>query len=232
MKPYIFLFSLMVSLNVCAQKSTELNLGTIEYYEGVVKLGIRADYKDAKIDMPVFQGQYIKTLGDALAEIRWKNGTLSLVGPSSTISISDLQEGANSDAAQKAEGSFSNFKAIFSKETTEKRSQEGGIRRDEVKIEARSKGDIYWKKDEEVAFDDAYSYYESKDFKKAIPSLQTFLHQKPNDPMAKYAYFALGHSYILTNNSIEAKEIFDEFMSSYPDDILFKDAKKIRAALD
>ena len=61
--------------------------------------------------------------------------------------------------------------------------------------------------------------------------LPDVLSQKPDDPMAKYAWFAEGHSYIMVNNPVRAKEIFESFVSRYPGDALKPYAERVLAKL-
>ena len=80
-------------------------------------------------------------------------------------------------------------------------------------------------------FNDAYSLYEAGNYSKAITVLHDFIDQKPDDENIKYAFFALGHSYIMTNNTIKAKEIFERFAIKYSGDELAKEAELISSQL-
>jgi hypothetical protein len=49
--------------------------------------------------------------------------------------------------------------------------------------------------------------------------------------MAPFAEFALGHSYVMVNNPVRAKEIFEGIVARYPNDPLKGEAEKILAGL-
>jgi TolA-binding protein len=215
-----------------AQKIDSSKVGTMEYYEGKVMLGVGSSWTKAKINADIKKHQSIRTLGDAMAEITWNNGVTSVVGPESNILVSSLLDGSTSSAKNQTKGSFDNFKRIFSDSDSDSRTQEGGIRRAEApKRDKPARDQIYWKQDPEVHFDEAFALYESGEYKQAIKGLQTFLYQKPQDEQAKFAYFALGHCYIMSNNTVKAKSIFDRFILQYPDDPLTEEAKTIVSEL-
>lgn len=205
--------------------------GKIIYYEGKVEIGNGKDWTAVKLNNEVKKEQRIRTLGSGLAEILWSNGTKTIVGPNSNQSIADLMAANSSKAKTETEGVFTGFKAKVNTKAGAKRSEEGGIRRDEATTDEKGKETVYWKEDKEISFEEAYSIYESKDYAKAIAALQAFLNQKPKDEMARYAMFALGHSYIMSNNNIKAKEIFLNFVVLYPNDPLKADAEQVLAKL-
>jgi hypothetical protein len=49
--------------------------------------------------------------------------------------------------------------------------------------------------------------------------------------MSKYAMFALGHSYIMVNNNVKAKETFEKFVVKYASDGMKTDAEQILTKL-
>lgn len=228
----IMLFVLFVGGISQAQTTDAAAVGKVVYYEGKVELGTGDKWTPVKINSIVARNQTIRTVGDAMAEISWSNGTKSIVGPNSKLTIQALLAGSTSNAKAGTEGVFTGFKMMFNEGPGKKRSEEGGIRRSEVEEQKTpGKDEIYWKEDKEINFSEAYSLYENKEFGKAIAALQAFLNQKPKDEMAKYAMFALGHSYIMSNNPIKAKEIFEQFVAQYPTDALKADADKVLKAL-
>ena len=233
MKAIIFsIFISLVSLSSFSQTADLTQVGKVLYYEGKVELGDQSQWQNAKIDSPVLRNQSIRIPGDGMAEILWNSGVKTVVGPESSMSIKSLLDGSSSSAKSETKGSFDNFKSIFSSTDAKKRTQEGGIRRDEEKTRIKpAKDEIYWKESEEMLFEDAYAVYESGDYNQAIVKLHTFINQKPEDEMVKFAYFALGHSYILTNNTIKAKEIFDKFILKYPGDELTVEAENVVSQL-
>lgn len=233
MKANLFgIFISLVSISGFSQTADVTEVGKVLYYEGKVELGDQTNWHDAKIDSPVLRNQFIRIPGDGMAEIVWNSGVKTIVGPESSMSIKSLLDGSSSNAKAGTKGSFDNFKSIFSSTDAKKRTQEGGIRRDEEKARIKpAKDEIYWKESKEIFFEDAYSFYESGEFNQAISALHEFIDQKPEDEMLKYAYFALGHSYIMTNNTIKAKEIFDKFILKYPGDELTVEAENVAAQL-
>jgi len=233
MKAFIFSILSVFLISTCvAQTGGASEVGKVVYYEGKVELGTSSQWAAAKIDSPVFKDQSIRIPGDGMAEILWNSGVKSVVGPESSTPIKSLLEGSASGAKVQTKGSFDNFKSIFSSAETKKRTQEGGIRREEDSARQKpAKDEIYWKESEEVHFNDAYSLYEAGNYSKAITVLHDFIDQKPDDENIKYAFFALGHSYIMTNNTIKAKEIFERFAIKYSGDELAKEAELISSQL-
>ena len=67
------------------------------------------------------------------------------------------------------------------------------------------------------------------DFVKAVYAFKTFLDQKPMNEMAKYATFALGHSYLKINNQVKARELFEQFILKYSSDELRTQAESVLA---
>jgi len=47
--------------------------------------------------------------------------------------------------------------------------------------------------------------------------------------MAKYATFALGHSYLRINNQVKARELFEQFILKYSNDELRVQAESVLA---
>lgn len=232
MRNLFLLISIITPALLNAQIIDSTAVGKITYYEGRVEIGFSTYWTKVKINTPVKKHQEIKTIGDAIAEIVWSNGVKSLLGPNSQTSVLSLLNGSTSNAKEQTQGSFDNFKRIFVTDESMKRTQEGGIRRDEAKeLTATKKDELYWKEDREILFSEAYGLYEEKKYAKAILSLQGFIEQKPKDAMTKYATFALGHCYIQSNNPIKAREIFDRFVIDFRGDQLVLDAKNILASL-
>ncbi len=228
MKNYILICTLLCMAMVSiAQNKTGNALGKIVYYEGKVMVGSGSQMNPIKLNSEVYSDQFIKTVGDAMAEIQWSNGVKSVVGPQSNLSIQALSKGSATSAKSSTEGVFREFKVKVNNGSAAKRSEEGGIRRDEVKSDVKSDGDVYWKEDKEILFSEAYAFYEGGEYAKAIAALHAFVNQKPKDDMVKYAWFALGHSYIMSNNPTKAQEIFTRFITDFPNDELSKDANEV-----
>jgi TolA-binding protein len=228
---------LLTALLICpflshAQVGDTTRIGKIVYYEGKVEIGTENKWSVVKIGAPVRKNQWIKTTGDGMAEISWSNGKKSVVGPNSKIGSQALFASLNNGAKKNTEGVFTGFNKVFQENTTAKRSEEGGIRRSETEVRA-SGGDqeVYWKEDKEISFEEAYDFYSRQDYGKAIAGFHAFLNQKPNDDRSRVALFALGHAYIMADNSIKAKEIFERFIALYPTDALKSDAEKVISQL-
>ena len=226
MKQFILSLALaLASIAAFAQPA----IGKIVYYEGKVELGSGQSWTAAKINMDVKSGQSIRTVGDAMAEITWTNGVKSVMGPNSTVLSDALMTGSAGKAKTETAGVFTGFKSKVS--TSAKRSEEGGIRREQADGGQKEGDQVYWKQDKEILFSEAYAFYEAAEYGKAIAALQAFINQKPKDEMTPYALFALGHSYIMSNNPVKAKEIFSQFVTQYPGDSLRADAELIISKL-
>jgi TolA-binding protein len=220
------LICLLVTLGFQAFSQSETEtIGKIIYYEGKVELGKDPTWTRAKINTEVKRNMFIKTGAETMAEITWNNGTKSVVGPNSKIEIKALFAGANGSGKTSTEGVFNEFKSVFKASPAAKRSEEGGVRREEVKKNKRD--EIYWKQDAPITFQEAFAFYEKKEYTKAISALHSFIHQKPNDENVKFAEFALGHCYIMSNNTVKAREIFTQFIVKYPNDTLKAEAEKV-----
>lgn len=215
-------------LNAFTQTDTT-TAGKIVYYEGKVELGSDPTWIRAKINTPVKRNQNIRTTGDAMAEIVWSNGTKTVVGPNSKLEIKALFSGSNGNSKTATAGVFGEFMTVFKSDAGNKKTEEGGIRRSEATVAKRD--EIYWKQDQSITFAEAFSFYEDKEYSKAIAALQAFIDQKPHDDMTKYAEFALGHSYIMSNNPLKAREIFKNFIVIHAGDPLKADAEKVLALL-
>jgi TolA-binding protein len=228
MKQLLFMVLAVFATSAFAQTDTT-TAGKIVYYEGKVELGSDPNWTRAKINTPVKRNQQIKTTGDAMAEIVWSNGTKTIVGPNSRAEIKALFAGTNGNSKSSTEGVFGDFMTVFKSSPGAKRTEEGGIRREDAN---KPKTDeIYWKQEEPISFGEAFSLYEKKEYSKAIAALHSFINQKPNDEMVKFAEFALGHCYIMSNNTVKAKEIFKSFIVTHANDPLKTDAEKVLALL-
>lgn len=230
MKTVALFCCFIITTSLFAQTSI---LGKIIYYEGKVELGKENKWSPVKLNNEVSSDQSIKTGASAMAEILWNSGTKTVVGANSTANISDLHKSSSSKVKAETEGVFTGFKAKANTRAVAKRSEEGGIRRDLVETDTTTASEevVYWKEDREISFEEAYAFYENKEYTKAISALHAFLMQKPKNEMAPIAMFALGHAYIMSNNNIKAKEIFSNFVSLYPNDALRADADKVLAKL-
>lgn len=219
----LILFS--ISSALLAQNADTASVGKIVYFEGKVDVGVDPNWTKAKINGKIKRNQSLRTGAGAMAEIVWNNGTKTVVGGNSLATVKALQTGSTGKSKGETESIFSNFQNAFKTGPGAKRSQEGGIRRSQKKGATRD--DVYWKQEMEISFDEAYTIYEQKEYAKAIAGLQAFLQQKPNDAMAPFAQFALGHSYIMSNNELKAREVFEDFILRFPNDPLREEAEKV-----
>ncbi len=228
MKKLLILLFAVFTLNAIGQKDTT-TAGKIVYYEGKVELGTDPNWVRAKINTPVKRNQQIRTVGDAMVEIVWTNGTKTVIGPNSKADIKALHAGTSSNSKTATEGVFGDFMTVFKSSPEGKRTEEGGIRRDDANKPRTD--EIYWKQEQSITFAQAFSLYEKKEYAQAISALHSFLNQRPNDEMVKYAQFALGHCYVMSNNTVKAEELFKSFILKYANDPLKADAEKVLALL-
>jgi TolA-binding protein len=225
MRTYLLsLLFIMVTYTMVAQSDTTA-AGNITYYEGKVELGKDPNWVRAKIKSPVKRNQWIKTSAEAMVEIKWLNGSTSVVGPNSKVEVKALALASNSNSKVATEGVFGDFMNVFKTGAGNTKSEEGGVRRDNA--EQSEPEEVYWKREGIISFEQAFSVYEQKSYSQAIPGLHAYIDQNPKAESTKYAYFALGHCYIMSNNPIKAREIFKSFVIMYANDPLKADAEKV-----
>lgn len=229
MKTMIFLTLLILSGSFVSAQSDTTTAGNILYYEGKVEIGKDQSWTRAKIKAPVKRNQWIKTSPEAMVEIKWLNGTSTVVGPNSKVEVKALALASNGNGKVATEGVFGEFMNVFKSSGAARQSEEGGIRRDNA--EQKEPDEVYWKHEGIITFEQAFSVYESKSYTQAIPGLHAYIDQNPKAENTKYAYFALGHCYIMANNPIKAKEIFKNFIIVYANDPLKADAEKVLALI-
>jgi TolA-binding protein len=225
MRNLLILIALMIAGgNVMAQADTT-TAGNILYYEGKVEIGKEPTWTRAKIKAPVKRNQWIKTSPEAMVEIKWLNGSSTVVGPNTKVEVKALAQASNSNGKAATEGVFGEFMNVFKTSSGARQSEEGGIRRDND--EQKEPDEVYWKHEGIITFEQAFSVYESKSYTQAIPGLHAYIDQNPKVDNTKYAYFALGHCYIMANNPMKAREIFKSFIIIYANDPLKADAEKV-----
>jgi tetratricopeptide (TPR) repeat protein len=229
---FITLCAVALAIAGAAQSADTTRVGKIVYLEGRVELGSDARWMPARMNAPVRRNQLIRTPGDGMAEIAWNNGSRTIVGPNSNQKIVALHTSSSGKSKAETDGMFNDFKRMFSSANESRRAEEGGIRRSMAEVQSRQAPDeIYWKEDREISYEEASALYEAGEYGKAVAALQAFLHQKPTHEMAKYAQFALGHSYVMVNNPLQAQEIFQDFISRYPADPMKPEAEKVLSRL-
>jgi TolA-binding protein len=208
------------------------DLGKIVYLEGQVELGKNDSWYKAKIGSVVKSDESLKTYPNAMVEIQWSNDGKTTIEENSEMTISTLFESNSTEVAIETEGIFSRFKNLFKSSSKNAKAEEGGIRRSKAESDSVPNAkSMYWKQINEVSYQEAANFYENGDYLKAITSFKSFLNQKPTDKMAKYAMFALGHSYIMVNNNTKAKETFEKFVVRYANDGMKGDAEQILTKL-
>jgi TolA-binding protein len=225
MKTVIFFFACVLALQSSFAQSDTITAGNITYYEGKVELGKDPTWVRAKIKAPVKRNQWIRTSAEAMVEIKWVNGTTSVVGPNSKVEVKALAQASNGNTKSATEGVFGDFMNVFKSGNGNTKSEEGGIRRDNE--EQSEPEEVYWKREGIITFEQAFSVYEQKSYSQAITGLHAYIDQNPKAENTKYAYFALGHCYVMANNPIKAREIFKSFVIIYANDPLKADAEKV-----
>lgn len=225
MRTFIFLIALMFAGMAGMAQADTTTAGNVLYYEGKVEIGKDPTWTRAKIKAPVKRNQWIKTAPEAMVEIKWANGSTTVVGPNTKVEVKVLAQASNSNSKVATEGVFGEFMNVFKTTGGARQSEEGGIRRDND--EQKEPDEVYWKHEGIITFEQAFSVYESKSYTQAIPGLHAYIDQNPKAENTKYAFFALGHCYIMANNPIKAKEIFKNFIIVYANDPLKADAEKV-----
>ena len=204
-------------------------IGEITYVEGTVRLQNNGAWAPAQMKQKVYAGQTIETGTDGSVEIRWTNSSKTVVEGARRQAVQALFENSGKNVKSGSDGFWTSFKGLLKNKNNDKQ-QEGGIRRSEVEVKSQpTRNDMYWKVDEEVSFETAAGYYESQEYPKAARAFRLFLEQRPKDPRAKLAMFALGHCYVEMNNIGEAKEMFKQFTEKYPDDELVEQSRQMLA---
>ncbi len=205
-------------------------IGEITYIEGTVRLQNNGAWAPAQMKQKVYAGQTIETGNDGSVEIRWVNSSKTVVEGARRQAVQSLFENSGKNVKNGSDGFWTSFKGLLKNKNGGDKQQEGGIRRSEVEVKAQpSRNDMYWKVDEEVSFETGAGYYESQDYPKAARAFRLFLEQRPKDPRAKLAMFALGHCYVEMNNIADAKEMFKQFNEKYPDDELTEQSRQMLA---
>jgi TolA-binding protein len=219
-----FLIFVLTAMQALAQSDTT-TIGNVLYYEGKVEIGKDPSWTRAKIKSPVKRNQWVKTSAEAMIEIKWLNGSTTVVGPNTKVEVKALAQASSGNAKTATEGVFGDFMNVFKSSGGNTKSEEGGIRRDNE--EQKEPEEIYWKRDGIISFEQAFSVYEQKSYSEAIPGLHAYIDQNPKADNTKYAYFALGHCYIMANNPMKAREIFKNFVIMYANDPLKADAERV-----
>ncbi|MEP7322245.1 MAG: hypothetical protein ABI761_10005 [Saprospiraceae bacterium] len=219
-----------ISLVSFAQKPTAAQLGKVTYMEGKAEVLTGQASTPVSINSLLYANQSIKTAAKSMVEISWSNGSKTTVEPLSSYSVSELYSQSGGQALAQSESVFAGFKKAFQAAGESKRVEAGGIRRSKSKVDSLPAIDqLYWKEDKEITFDEASAFYDKGDYVKAVWAFKTFLDQKPMNEMAKYATFALGHSYLRINNQVKARELFEQFILKYSNDELRTQAEAVLA---
>jgi TolA-binding protein len=207
-------------------------LGKIVYMEGNVEISTGDEWSKATIGSTLSSEHSIRTHANAMVEILWDNNTKTILEEESEMPISELYASSSPEVVAETEGIFSRFKNLFKSSSKNARAEEGGIRRSKITADTvPNPQSMYWKEINEISYEEAATYYENGDYIKAISAFKSFLNQKPLDKMSKYAMFALGHSYIMVNNNVKAKETFEKFVVKYASDGMKTDAEQILTKL-
>lgn len=199
------------------QEQADSLLGRLVYYSGTVQVKTsETDWGGAQLEQAVRRTHTLRTGPKARAEIEWKNGTTTTVGPSSTQSVGRLYDAAR-EQSKASKGLISEFMELFQGETSGD-DDVGGIRRGEVETESHAgAGELYWKTVEPVAFADAQESFRQGDYATAVRQFHLFLQQNPDHPDADRARLGMGLSYLRLNNPTKARSAFRAIVSEHPD---------------
>ncbi|MBC8043170.1 MAG: hypothetical protein IAF08_06970 [Rhizobacter sp.] len=231
MKKVFLIAALLVTSAASDVFSQAAAIGEVSYLEGQVKVQKGAEWTAVQLKQPLFADQTIQTGSDATVEIKWTNGAKTTVEAGNKQSLASLYENSGKAVKSETQGVWASFLQLFKSKSNTKQ-EEGGIRRSMASVRAQpGRDELYWKADEEVAFEDASKLYDAKNYAKAVRGFGLFIEQKPKDARVKLATFAMGHCYIELNNAPKAKEVFQAFAAKYPGDELAEEARKVLAKL-
>lgn len=217
---------LVFATSVHAQEASKSILGKIIYLEGKVEVSQEDAWVPVRMNHQLLSDQSIRTPGNGMAEIQWASGSKTVVGPNSQLNVNELAGSQSGEARGRSENLMSNFKRMFQETSNEGRKEEGGIRRSKGEITADSDTNgLYWKQEREISFAEAAEFYNTGEYARAIAALHAFLQQKPDHVQAPMAWVALGHSYIEVNNTVKARQIFDDFLLKYPGNSLSEEVR-------
>lgn len=223
------LVSLVLSLPVHAQNgNATAEVGTLIYFEGSVEVkAAQGAWSAATIEQSLRANQLIRTGPTATAEIKWKNGTESTIGPQTTQKLGPLYKKVAAQAGSGSDGLVGKFVELFQGES-ESSSDVGGIRRASVELEETpGPGEVYWKTFEEVSFAEAQEQFQQENYGTAARKFHLFLQQHPEHTQAPKAKLGMGLSYLKLNNPQQARSALESLVSDHPDDPLAERAKQI-----
>jgi len=223
-----FLLLATFPLSAQAQSATDSAVGTLVYFEGSVDIKApNGSWSGAEIEQSLQPKHQIRTGPAATAEIEWKNGTKSTLGPKSTQPIGPLFESASSSKTGSAASVTDRLMELFEGESSEN-DDVGGIRRAAVKTDQHSgPGELHWKTFEAVSFSDAQTAFRDEKYSAAIRKFHLFLQQHPDHAMAPKAQLGLGISYLKLNNPDQARSTLDSLVSTHPDTPIADQARSL-----
>jgi hypothetical protein len=227
----VLLLSLCLPLGARAQAgdSSSATVGTLVYFEGSVEVKAAPDgaWTSGTIEQPLRGGQSIRTGPTATAEIKWKNGTKSTLGPQTTQPVGPLYKKIASQSGDGTDGLVGKFVELF-QGTSESSNDVGGIRRAAVELEETpGPGEVYWKTFEEVSFAEAQAQFRQENYAAAARKFHLFLQQHPEHTQAPKAQLGMGLSYLKLNNPGQARTAFESLVADHPDDPLAERARQI-----
>jgi hypothetical protein len=227
--------SLLLALLVAALPLTAVgqpdagSLGKLVYFEGSVDVKTSGgSWTPATIGQSLSPSDRLRTGAAATAEIEWKSGTKSTVGPESNQRVGPLFKQVASQSGETS-GMMERFEKLFQGEGTSDEDV-GGIRRAAVETDEHSgPGELYWKTFEEVSFAEAQSMLKEKKYAQAARHFHLFLQQNPAHAMAPKAKLGLGLCYLRLNNPAQARSALTALVEEHPDTPL---AERGRTLLD
>lgn len=201
-----------------AQPASNATVGTLVYFEGSVDVKPPNEaWSAATIDQALEAAHRIRTGPTATADIEWKNGTKSTLGPNSTQEVGPLFESVSERSSEASTGVVNRFVELFQGKEAEG-DEVGGIRRSNVQTDVHSgPGELYWKTIEEASFSEAQTALQDGEYQEAVRTFHLFLQQNPDHANAPKAQLGLGVSYLKLNNPAQARSALEALVSKYSD---------------
>jgi len=203
-------------------------VGTLVYFEGAVSVtGESTPWENAAIDDSLRASQKIRTSASGTAEIQWKTGQRTVLGPDVVQSVDSLFAASQKKASGASQSLLQGFRDLFTADAEGAENEAGGVRRSDAKSDLPATGDLYWKRYETVDYEDASKAYQDENYAEAAKKLHLFLQQNPEHSKTAKARFALGHAYVELNNPVQARKTFETLVQKNSDDPLADRARKV-----
>ncbi len=192
------------------------SVGKIRFMVGEVqyKASPNLTYKKATLNMEVQTEGYIKTGLDSKAEILWTNGNVSIINANTEVKISKLQAeaSANPNYRNKLWDRMSTLRVQSSKSQA---NNVAGIRREEMEVLPESQ--LYWYIEPKYKLEDAFTYFDSKDYLQAAELFEKIIEQEPLSKDAELSHTCLIIIYDQLSDSINLKKHIKQLKEDFPD---------------